>query len=369
MPLEEGLVTNVQQYDPATDTWTRKGIMPVATSQMAAALVGDKIIVIGGWRSSGNSPYKAVQIYDPETDTWTREADTPFLRACCSASVVNNRIYVIGGTDRPHPCPATSTVYELIISGPPPDLNGDGIIDSADMCIMIDYWGEDYTLCDIAPPPFGDGIVDVQDLIFLSEYLFEEVDDPTLVAHWPLDETQGVIAYDSVADYDGTLMGGPAWLPDGGMVDGALQFDGVDDFVFINSIPDSIKGPFSVLAWVKGGAPGQVVISQRGGVNWLCAYTSEGNLMTELKGTGLGAAILPSQAVITDGNWHRIGFVWDGSQRMLYLDDVAVAEDTQENLEVSENRLYIGTGKDLKSGTYWSGLIDDVRIYNRAVRP
>ncbi len=75
------------------------------------------------------------------------------------------------------------------------------------------------------------------------------------------------------------------------------------------------------------------------------------------------------QTNITDGNWHRIGLVWDGSNRTLYVDNVAVAEDTQANLEVSENSLLIGTGKAMKSGTYWSGLIDDVRIYNRAVTP
>ncbi|MFB0554869.1 MAG: kelch repeat-containing protein [Phycisphaerae bacterium] len=364
-------IPNVQEYDPATDTWMRKAYMPVGTSGMAAVVVGDKIIVIGGWRASGNSPYKAVQIYDPETDTWTREADTPFLRACCSTSVFNNRIYVIGGTDRPHPCPATSTVYELTINPPAPDFNGDGIIDSADMCIMVDHWGEDYPLCDIGPMPWGDGIVDVQDLIVLAEHLFEEVEvyDPTLVAHWPLDEAQGDVAYDNVAICDGTLRGDPVWQPAGGIVDGALQLDGVDDFIFISSIPNLIKGPFSVLAWIKGGAPGQVVISQRGGVNWLCADTSEGNLMTELKGTGRNVGILESQAVITDGNWHRICLVWDGSHRTLYLDDLAVAEDTLSNLEVSENSLLIGTGKAMKSGTYWSGLIDDVRIYNRAVSP
>ncbi|HUU16553.1 MAG TPA: hypothetical protein VMW72_05340 [Sedimentisphaerales bacterium] len=54
------------------------------------------------------------------------------------------------------------------------DLNTDGIIDSADMCIMVDHWGEDYSLCDIGPMPWGDGIVDVQDLIVLAEHLFEE---------------------------------------------------------------------------------------------------------------------------------------------------------------------------------------------------
>jgi len=29
--------------------------------------------------------------------------------------------------------------------------------------------------------------------------------------------------------------------------------------------------------------------------------------------------------------------------------------------------MYIGTGKTMQSGTYWSGLIDDVRIYNQAL--
>ncbi len=54
------------------------------------------------------------------------------------------------------------------------DLNSDGIVDSADMRIMVDNWGTDEPLCDIGPMPWGDGIVDVQDLIVLAEHLFEE---------------------------------------------------------------------------------------------------------------------------------------------------------------------------------------------------
>jgi hypothetical protein len=55
------------------------------------------------------------------------------------------------------------------------DLNGDGIVDSADMCIIVDHWGTDEPLCDVGPMPWGDGIVDVQDLIVLAEHLFEEI--------------------------------------------------------------------------------------------------------------------------------------------------------------------------------------------------
>lgn len=54
------------------------------------------------------------------------------------------------------------------------DFNGDGIVDADDVCIMIDNWHTNSTLCDIAPLPLGDGFVDVQDLIVIAKHLFEE---------------------------------------------------------------------------------------------------------------------------------------------------------------------------------------------------
>jgi hypothetical protein len=101
--------------------------------------------------------------------------------------------------------------------------------------------------------------------------------------------------------------------------------------------------------------------------NWLCTETLTGNLMTELKGRGRSGSPMISQTNITDGNWHRVGFVWDSSHRTLYVDGVAVAEDTQANLEGSYDGLYLGGGKAMEVGTYWSGMIDDVRIYNQAL--
>jgi len=253
------------------------------------------------------------------------------------------------------------------------DFNGDGIVDTADMCIIVDHWGEDYSLCDIGPMPWGDGVVDVQDLIVLSEHLFEDVNDPTLIAHWPLDEAQGVIAYDSASDCDGTLIGGPVWQPDGGIVAGALQFDGIDDYVMTTDrVLNPADGTFSVVAWVMGGAPGQAVLSQADGSNWLCLDSIEGCLMTELKASGRGAAgPLLSEAIITDGDWHRIGLAWDGSYRRLYVDGAEVAKDAAplSSLEDAYGGLYFGVGSDLAPGTFFSGLIDDVRIYNRVVPP
>ena len=71
----------------------------------------------------------------------------------------------------------------------------------------------------------------------------------------------------------------------------------------------------------------------------------------------------------TDDNWHRVGFVWDGSQRILYVDDVEVARDTVAGLDGADGGLRVGSGSGLDVGTFWSGMIDDVRIYDRAVEP
>ncbi len=248
------------------------------------------------------------------------------------------------------------------------DFNGDGKVDGKDVLCMASRWGTDDPLCDIGPFAWGDGTVDLQDLTVLAEYIGKEITGPALIAHWTLDETEGSAAHESVGGRADVVVGSLLWQPTGGQVEGALQLDGVSDCVVSSIVLDSSGGPFSVLAWVKGGAPGQVVISEPTKANWLMA-DAEGKLMTELSSPNWDADPLQSQIIVTDGQWHRIGLVWDGSRRSLYVDGVVAAEDTQDGLPNTGNGLYIGTGKGMEPGTFWSGLIDDVRIYNRAVRP
>jgi hypothetical protein len=198
---------------------------------------------------------------------------------------------------------------------------------------------------------------------------------PIPLTHWNLDETKGTIAYDSVGDHDGTLNGNPLWQPAGGQVAGALEFDGIDDYVETDFVLNPADGPFCVFAWIKGGAPGQIIMSQTdsiGGIGaiWLGADSSGGNLMTGLVPPPGGRSIrkpLVSEIVVIDSQWHLIGFVWDGSIRALCVDGIEVAKDMQAKLEGSDGGLHICAGKNLEVGTFFSGLIDDVRIYNKAL--
>ena len=256
------------------------------------------------------------------------------------------------------------------------DLNNDWKVDFSDFAVFAQCWKTEDLRGDIGPLPRPDGVLDVQDLALMGDYWLTEIPELGLFAYWKLDETEGTIANDSVADNDGTLNGNPVWEPAGGKINGALEFDGIDDYVsapFILDPGGPPDGGFSVFAWIKGDAPGQVIVSQVGGMNWLMADGTEGKLMTELKAPGRYGTPLFSEVVIIDGEWHHIGLVWDGSYRTLYVDETEAAKDAQPQTQpISANGgLYIGAGSAGRGepGSFWSGLIDDIKIYDRAVTP
>jgi hypothetical protein len=250
------------------------------------------------------------------------------------------------------------------------DLNGDGIVTAADLCIMVDYWGTDNPLCDIGPMPWGDGVVDVEDLKVLAKHLFE---DYRLIAHWELDETEGSIACDSIHANDGTCHGEPLWVPAGGKIGGALQFDGIDDYVSVPFVLNPGVGSFSVFTWLKGGSPGQAILSQANSTfgsnsTWLGIDPSNGKLITKLMHPPF--PLLESDSVITDGQWHHVGLVYsrDSLHRHLYVDGAEVAKDMGPVPPIGSDRgLYIGADEILNTTSFFSGLIDDVRLYNNAL--
>lgn len=243
------------------------------------------------------------------------------------------------------------------------DFNRDGNVDTGDMAIMIDHWDEDYSLCDIGPMPWGDGVVDVEDLKVLAEHM-GGYQRP--IAHWALDEEEGNIAHDKIGENDASVYGDAVWFPGEGMFGGALLLDGADDWAFTGPVTQFNSGPFSIIAWAKGWIPGRVIISQAMTSNWLATDTG-GSLMSEITCVGTTDGPLVSETIITDGNWHRIALALDGSRRTLYVDGIAVAEDIQSGLEISDTGLNIGVGKDYLPETHWSGMIDDIRIYNVAL--
>jgi lysophospholipase L1-like esterase len=273
-------------------------------------------------------------------------------------------------------------VHVLINVRHVPDFNRDGHIDLLDFARLaqhdrLTHLPEPNTVpiqdrYDLSPVPDGDGAIDLRDYAGLFQFWLMT---PGFLAHWTLDETEGVIAQDAVGTAHGTVMGDALWQPSGGSIGGTLELDGVDDYVRTEFVLNPADGPFTVFVWVKGGLASEVILSQtdtRGySGTWLGADPLGGRLMTDLTDAGRVTRALVSEFVITDDVWHQIRLVWDGTLRHLFVDDVEVAADVRALAPLVSSRggMHMGAAKTPGGGTFWTGFIDDIRVYDGALLP
>ena len=93
----------VEEYDPATNTWRARTSMPTPRNHMGGGTVNGKIYVIGGrvggaFISGGGNGIDLVEEYDPATDSWSAaRARMPTARSAVAYGVLNGRVYIGGG--------------------------------------------------------------------------------------------------------------------------------------------------------------------------------------------------------------------------------------------------------------------------------
>ena len=187
---------------------------------------------------------------------------------------------------------------------------------------------------------------------------------------WKLDESTGTTAYDETENcVDGSLSG-CAWKPDDGIIGGALEFDGIDDYVYCGT-DASLDGDtdFTVTAWVKTDATvEQTVVQQRytwyNGEYWM-RVKSNGKVNFAVYGGGYQFNFDSSDAV-NDGRWHNVTIARDCLKGYIYIDGQLNAQATGSSVQNLNDTIGVVIGADmLSSGAkYFDGLIDDVRIYS-----
>ena len=105
----------VQAYDPATDTWAPKRSMPTTRARMVAVTFDGMIYVFGGAERRGGKVLDAVEVFNPEAGergAWKKLAKLPQALSAASAAVVGDKIYVIGGWDKGAQNEVYGTVFE-----------------------------------------------------------------------------------------------------------------------------------------------------------------------------------------------------------------------------------------------------------------
>lgn len=90
-------VASLEVYDPAFDAWTVLPSMPTPRVGPAAAVVGNKIYVIGGFTRSTWSANPVMEVYDINSGQWSTGPSKPTPCSWARAAVWHDKIYVFGG--------------------------------------------------------------------------------------------------------------------------------------------------------------------------------------------------------------------------------------------------------------------------------
>jgi outer membrane protein assembly factor BamB len=182
---------------------------------------------------------------------------------------------------------------------------------------------------------------------------------PGLVGYWKLDEGSGTTAYDSSGYNNHGIIYGASWTS--GKVNSALSFDGVDDYVDCGTDPSLMPTTAITLeTWFKASD-----------VNTYATIVStfyyEGYFLRINPNAGIefapGICYSPP-GTIQPGVWYHVVGTFDGTSK-IYVNGKLVSSQGAGYLAYTGQSLRIGNNPT--TGFWFNGIIDEVKIYNRAL--
>lgn len=91
-------LAQLHRFDSTSNRWQALSPMPQAQGGLAAAILGQQLVVFGGeYFDNGGGVYSQVWQYQPATDSWQQAGTMPIPRHGLGAVMLNNTVYVVGG--------------------------------------------------------------------------------------------------------------------------------------------------------------------------------------------------------------------------------------------------------------------------------
>jgi N-acetylneuraminic acid mutarotase len=396
--------SSIEAYDPITETWATQGSLPENKYVANAIVLNDKVYVIAGSTGSGAYSDKVYAadlntsvdgVYDLYRKEGNASAGTPIVQAeVADGSVTASKIASKTiGKDQISDSILKYLKPEITVQPQAQIVYADSNVSysvTAEGKYLTYQWkkdgsnltGETNATLNItdANATQHDGnysVVVSNDFGSVESAEVEvKVSDPLpngLVGWWKFDEGSGTVAYDSSGNGNhGNLKNGATWTT--GKIEGALSFDGVNDYVDLTSTTVSANesDPRSVFLWVKTSSSSARTIFSSGSPFNSASFNLRNSNAGIVGIMGYSNDFYPSSGnQYNDNVWHLIGITYD------FLKELKTYVDGNLDNNISgmvfntfgENN-FIGARRDNSSVAvtgFFNGLIDDLRIYDRAL--
>ena len=203
-----------------------------------------------------------------------------------------------------------------------------------------------------------------------------------LVAYYKFDESSGTSAKDeTVNDNDGKLINGPIWQPNIGKFEGSLNFDGLNDYVRVENSQSLITTKTLTIAfWLSIESKASDYSHPIGMYDsdssrkWhsYTVYIKPNSTTLIWKFSSIGGSRKETDIgdILLDRFTH-VAVTYDSTMISGYINGELKESDTASGeISISESDpLGIGCTDIVLDQKYFKGLIDDVRIYRRALSP
>jgi hypothetical protein len=193
-----------------------------------------------------------------------------------------------------------------------------------------------------------------------------------LVAAYGFSEGSGSSVSDASGNGQIGTISGASWSTQG-RFGNALSFDGVNDWVTVNSSSLlSLTTGMTVEAWVFPTAANKgrnVLIKEGVNRDIYNLYSRSGGNKSEIFAHIGGSNRSAESDAVPLNQWTHIAGTYDGTALRLYINGVQVAINTLASGSITTSTQPLRFGGNSIWGEFFQGLIDEIRIYNRALTP
>ena len=193
-------------------------------------------------------------------------------------------------------------------------------------------------------------------------------------ALWHFNEAVGNKTYDASGNVNDGIIYGANWTE--GIVDNAMKFDGIDDYVVIEKHPLEGISTFTIGAWIRpeNVSTSQVIISNEVDGEMYINIETNGTLSFWVRLTGPQTWYIVYTQIVNQDQWYYVSATFENATdtQKIYLNGVlneqkTASSDGSYNLTQTGSSRNIHIGSDFVGTTNYEGIVDEVAIYNRSL--